>query len=78
MLISNAKRLCTERGFHGHVEPVGYGCYRFVIGTAAGQYCLPVTPGMGTLVDTGRVNEYVVEAILLHDRPVVSTAHVTD
>jgi hypothetical protein len=78
MLIRNATQLCTERGFRGHLEPGGYGSYRFVIDTAAGQYCLPVTLGIGTLADTGRVNEYVVEAILLHDKPVASTARATD
>jgi hypothetical protein len=78
MLIRNASKLCKERGFHGHHEPAGYGSYSFVIGTATGQYRLPVTLGMGSLLDTGRVNAYVVEAILLRDKPVVSMARVTE
>ena len=72
MLIRNATKLCTERGFQGHLEPVAYGSYGFVISTSAGQYRLPVIPGMGSVADTGRVNEYVVESILLYDRPVAT------
>ena len=67
MLIRNAMKLCTERGFRGHLQPGRYDSYDFVISTVAGQYCLPVTPGMGPVADTGRVNEYVVETILLYD-----------
>jgi hypothetical protein len=69
MLIRNATKLCTERGYQGRLEPAGYGAYGFVITTSAGQYRLPVIPGMGPVADTGRVNEYVVETILLYDTP---------
>lgn len=76
MLVRNAMKLCTKRGFCGHLEPVGYCSYDFVIRTAAGQYYLPVTLGTGPVVERARVNEYVVEAILLHDKPIASTALV--
>lgn len=69
MLIRNATKLCTERGFQGRLEPAGYGAYGFVITTSAGKYRLPVITGMGSVEETGRVNEYVVESILLHDTP---------
>jgi hypothetical protein len=78
MLIWNAKKLCTQRGFQGSLEPVAYGHCTFVITTAAGQYRLPVTPGMGPAADAGRVNEYVVESILLYEKAVAATARVTD
>jgi hypothetical protein len=78
MLVSNAEKLCTERGFHGYAEMRRYGHYDFVINTAAGRYRLPVTPGRGSVEDTGRINEYVVEAILLHDKPLASTSRGTD
>jgi hypothetical protein len=78
MLIRNASKLCKQRGFYGRPEPTGYGSYAFVIGTAAGQYRLPVTLGMGSIMNTGRVNASVVEAILLREEPAVSAARVTE
>jgi hypothetical protein len=72
MLITNAAKLCTDRGFHGRVESVGYGYYAFVISTATGRYCLPVSRRIGSDLDAGQVNEYVIEAILLHDKPAAS------
>jgi hypothetical protein len=56
MLIRNAAKLCTERGFQGRLEPAGYGVYGFVITTSGGQYRLPVITGVGPVADTGRVN----------------------
>ena len=75
MIIRNATKLCTERGFQGHLESLGYGSYGLVIRTSAGQYRLPVIPGMGPVADTGRVNEYVVESILLYDIPVATPSN---
>jgi hypothetical protein len=72
MLIANAVKLCTERGFYGRVEWIGYGYYAFVIRTTAGRYCVPITQGIGSVQDTGQVNAYVIEAILLHDKPAAS------
>jgi hypothetical protein len=72
MLITNAVKLCTERGFRGRVEWIGYGRYAFVVRTTAGRYCLPVTQGIGSVQDTGHVNAHVIEAILLHDKPAAS------
>jgi hypothetical protein len=69
MLITNAAKLCTERGYHGRVEWVGYGYYAFVISAAAGRYCVPVTQGVGSVLDTGQVNEYIIEVSRLHDKP---------
>jgi hypothetical protein len=78
MLISNATKLCTERGFPGNLEPAGYGRYDFVINSATGRYRLPIISGLGSVADTGRVNEYVVEAILLNDKPLASTPRVRE
>jgi hypothetical protein len=71
MLISNAEKLCRRRGFHGCAELVRHGRYDFVITTAAGRYRLPITRRASH--DTGQVSGYVVEAILIHDRPLAAT-----
>ena len=78
MLITNAAKLCAEGGFQGHVEWIGCGYYAFVISTAAGPFRVPITPGVGPVFEAGRVNEYVVEAILVYNRPAVTRSRSRD